>query len=50
MKNDLFYFVVSSPKNKYVFGCNFKEMIMLLWIGFPAYLSPEMLIKKGVGK
>ena len=27
MKNDLFYFVVSSPKNKYVFGRNFQTTV-----------------------
>lgn len=27
MKNDLFYFVVGSPKSKYVFGCNFQTTV-----------------------
>lgn len=25
MKNDLFYFVVSTQKSKYIFGCNFEN-------------------------
>lgn len=27
MKNDLFYFVVLTPKNKHIFGCHFQPTV-----------------------